>query len=175
MQLPLLSNSVAHHPDCCSSLSIALIAKLASLLPPDPALTLSIGSGTGLLEALLLQHGSTIVLRAVEVAKDVNKYLLEGLMETVNGTWGLCQLAEDASAWVFVYPRDVSLIRKYAHTFGQGQLITSVIIWIGPVADLQEVEQTSLGSQWELERLKDCGLSEYEAMVIWTQSEPSSS
>ena len=83
VQLPLLSNSATHHPDCCSSLFIALIAKLVSLLPPDPALTLSIGSGTGLLEALLLQHESTIVLRAVEVTQDVKKHLPEGLVDVV--------------------------------------------------------------------------------------------
>ena len=167
MQPPQLSNTAVHYPDCCSSLSIPLISKLASLLPPDPALTLSIGSGTGLLEALLLQHQSTTNLRAVEVTKEVNKYMPEALMQAVNGTWSLCQLAKDATAWMFVYPRDVGLIKKYVQAFGQGS--ASAIIWIGPVVDLQEVEGSWLGPLWKQEVLKDCGLSEYEAMVLWSQ------
>lgn len=166
MQPPQLSNTAVHYPDCCSSLSIPLISKLASLLPPDPALILSIGSGTGLLEALLLQHQSTINLRTVEVTKDVNKYMPEDLMRAVNGSWGLCHLAKEAAAWMFVYPRDVGLIKKYAQAFGQGS--ASTIIWIGPVADLQEVEGC-LGPLWKQEVLKDCGLSEYESMVLWSQ------
>ena len=168
MKLPQLSDVAAHHPDCCSSLSKTLIAKIASLLPTKLGLALSIGSGAGLLEALLLDYRPTINLRAVEVSNDVNKYLPEDLMETVNGTWDLCNSAHDAGSWIFVYPREADLIKKYAQVFGQGSI--KQVIWIGPLADLQEIQDTYLPSAiWKREIIKDCGLSDYEIMVLWSR------
>lgn len=168
MKLPQLSDIPAQHPDCCSSLSRTLIAKIASLLPTELGLALSIGSGTGLLEALLLDHRPTTNLRAVEVSKAVNKYLPGDLVETVNGTWDLCNSAHDAGSWIFVYPREVGLIKRYVEAFGQGS--TKQVIWIGPLADLQDIEDSYLPSAiWKREILKDRGLSDYEIMVLWTR------
>ena len=168
MKLPQLSDVAAHHPDCCCLLSETLIARIASLLPTQSGLALSIGSGTGLLEALLLDYRPTINLRAVEVSNDVNKYLPEDLMETVNGTWDLCNSAHDAGSWIFVYPREAGLIKKYAQVFGQGSI--KQVIWIGPLADLKEVQDTYLPSaMWKREIIKDCGLSDYEIMVLWSR------
>ena len=170
MQLPQLSNMTVHHPDCCCSISNLLLSKLASILPTGSSeLTLSVGSGTGLLEALLVFHRPTVNLRGVEISKNVNRYLPENSMEVVKGTWDFCPLARTSSAWVFVYPRDIRLITKYAQAFDQGG--TKCIIWIGPVADLQEVEESSIGPCWEQEVLKDCGLSEYEALVLWKRTD----
>ena len=168
MKLPQLSDIAAQHPDCCCSLSKTLIAKIASLLSTELGLALSIGSGTGLLEALLLDYQPTMNLRAVEVSKAVNKYLRGDLMETVNGTWALCNSAHDAGSWLFVYPREAGLIKRYAQDFGQGS--TKKIIWIGPLADLQEIQDSYLPSAiWKREILEDCGLSDYETMVLWTR------
>ena len=168
MKLPQLSNVATHHPDCCCSLSETLIAKIASLLPIKLGLALSIGSGTGLLEALLLDYRPTIDLRAVEVSTAVNKYLPENMVETVNGTWDLCTSAHDAGSWVFVYPREAGLIQKYAQAFGQGNI--KQVIWIGPLADLPEIQNTYLPSAtWKREIIKDCGLSNYEIMVLWSR------
>lgn len=168
MKLPQLSDIAAQNPDCCCSLSKTLIAKIASLLPTELGLALSIGSGTGLLEALLLDYRPTVNLRAVEVSKVVNKYLPGDLMETVNGTWDLCNSAHDAGSWIFVYPRDPGLIKRYAQVFGQGS--TKQVIWIAPLADLLEIQDTYLPSTiWKREILKDCGLSDYEIMVLWTR------
>ena len=68
------------------------------LLPPDPALTLSIGSGTGLLEALLLHQCPTLDLRAVEVSSANNENMPVDMMEIVNGYRDLYGLAAGASA-----------------------------------------------------------------------------
>ena len=107
-------------------------------------------------------------LRAVEVSKAVNKYLPGELMETVNGTWDLCNLAHDAGSWIFVYPREVGLVKKYAQVFAQGG--TKQVIWIGPLADLREIHDTYLPSAiWRREILENCGLSEYEIMVLWSK------
>ena len=171
MKLPPLSDVAAHHPDCCCSLSETLIAKIASLLTPKLGLALSIGSGTGLLEALLLARRPTVNLRAVEVSNAVNKYLPEDLMETVNGTWDLCNSAHDAGSWIFVYPREAGLIKKYAQAFGQGN--TKQIIWIGPLADLREIQNTCfLSATWKQEITEDSGLSEYETMILWSRLDP---
>ena len=168
MKLPQLSDVAAHHPDCCCSLSETLIAKIASLLPTKLGLALSIGSGTGLLEALLLAYRPTMNLRAVEVSNAVNKYLPEDLMETVNGTWDLCNSAHDAGSWIFVYPRESDLIKRYAQVFGHGN--TKQVIWIGPLADLPEIQDTYCPSAiWKQEFIKDSGLSEYEIMVLWSR------
>ena len=170
MKLPQLSDIPTQHPDCCCSLSKKLIAKIAFLLPTELGLALSIGSGTGLLEALLLDYKSTIDLRAVEVSKAVNKYLSGDLMETVNGTWDLCKSAHVAGSWIFVYPREPSLIKRYAQVYGEGS--TKQVMWIGPLADLKEIQDSYLPPTiWKEEIVRDCGLSDYESMVLWTKND----
>lgn len=138
---------------------------LASLLPPDPAMTLSIGSGTGLLEALLLHQRPTLDLKAVEVPRNNNKYMPIDRIEIVNGYRDLCTLAVDASAWMFIYPRDAWLLRKYVQAFGDQKC--ELIIWIGPTVDLLELEDDFFGKKWIREDLEGCGLSNYEIMALW--------
>ena len=168
MKLPQLSDIPAQHPDCCCSLPKTLITKIASLLPTELGLALSIGSGTGLLEALLLDYQSTMNLRAVEVSKAVNKYLPGDLMETVNGTWDLCKSTHDAGSWIFVYPRETGLIKRYAQVCGQSSI--KQVIWIGPLADLNEIQDSYLPPTiWKREIVNDCGLSDYETMILWTR------
>ena len=92
-----------HLPACCSSLSLSLTQHLASLLPPDPALTLSVGSGTGLLEALILHQRPTLDLKAIEVpSTNSSKYMPVDKMRIVNRYRDLCDLAADASACMFI-------------------------------------------------------------------------
>jgi len=165
MHLPVLSDCPRLQPHCCPSLSTRFISKLASVLPEGPALTLSIGSGSGLLEALLLRERSELQIHAFEVSQNVNEYLPREFMHIVNGTWDLCPLAKEASVWMFCYPKDVGLIGKYARAFGHAS--TNCMIWIGPVADYQELEGQSPFSTLTKEVLEDCGLSIYEKMVIW--------
>ena len=159
----LTEHSPAHLPDCCSSLSVSLLKRLASLLPPEPALTLSIGSGSGLLEALLLHQRPKLDLKAVEVPTTDNKYMPVDRLQIVNGYRDLCELAADASAWMFVYPRDVWLLREYVRVFG-GQKCR-LIIWIGPRAD--QLDSEFFGEMWVKEEVEECGLKNYETMALW--------
>ncbi len=164
----LTKSSPIHFPDCCSSLSVSLMEHLASLLPPDPALTLSIGSGTGLLEALLLVQRPTLNLKAVEVPTTNNKYMPADRVEIVNRSRDLCNLAVDASAWMFIYPRDTWLMQKYVQDFGVQKC--ELIIWIGPKADHPEIENDLLGEMWIKEDFEDCGLKDYEIMALWRRN-----
>lgn len=159
----LTEYSPIHLPDCCSSLSVSFLKRLASLLPSDPELTLSIGSGTGLLEALLLHQRPTLDLKAVEVPTTNNKYIPADRIQIVNGYRDLCNLAADANAWIFVYPRDVWLLHQYVQAFG-GQKC-DLIIWIGPRAD--QLESDFFGAMWFKEDFQECGLKDYETMALW--------
>ena len=158
-----LAEQPAHLPDCCSSLSVSLLKRLASLLPPDPALTLSIGSGSGLLEALLLHQRPELDLKAVEVPTNHNEYMPTDRLQIVKCYRDLCGLAADASAWMFVYPRDTWLLRQYVQAFG-GQKC-HLIIWIGPRAD--QLESKFFGEMWIKEEMEECGLKNYEIMALW--------
>lgn len=126
-------------------------------------MTLSIGSGSGVLEALLLHKHPELDLKAVEVPTSNNKYMPADRLEIVNGCRDLCDLAADASAWMFVYPRDVWLLREYVRAFG-GQKC-HLIIWIGPRAD--QLESEFLGEMWIMEKMEECGLKNYETMAVW--------
>ena len=156
---------------CCSSLSLSLIQHLASLLPPDPALTLSVGSGTGLLEALLLYQRPTLDLKAVEVPSiNSSNYMPVDKMRIVNGYRDLCDLAADASAWMFIYPRDTWLLQQYVRAFGDRKC--ELIIWIGPRAD--QLENDVFGDMWMKENFGNCGLRDYEIMTLWRRTEAGS-
>lgn len=141
---------------------------LASLLPPDPALTLSIGSGTGLLEALLLRQRPTLDLKVVEVPSTDNKYMPLDRLEIVNGYRHLCYLAAEASAWMFIYPRDPWLLQEYVKAFEHQQCV--LIIWIGPKADLPELENEIFGPMWMKLDVQNCGLKDYENMTLWRRN-----
>lgn len=56
----------------------------------------SIGSGTGLLEALLLKECSHITLKVIEASKTANQYMREEDLHVVRGTWDACSLVADA-------------------------------------------------------------------------------
>jgi len=131
--LPALTERPVAYPGCCLALSLPLVTYLHSLLPPSPALTLSIGSGFGLLEAHLhtAPHSPRII--GVEVEPSPNKYLPAMNHRTVHGTRFLEPLAEAAATWLFVYPRRVGLLGEYMDEYGESNV--SQIIWIGPQAD----------------------------------------
>ena len=138
------------------------MAHLRSLLPKAPALTLSIGSGFGLLEALLLagpardwgQEGregdespNTVVVVGVEVAPSSNTYLPATHHRTVHGSRFLDPLAAEANALLFVYPRRVALVSEYMAAHGCGNLHT--IIWAGPHADWDDYK-SCFAAGWEV-------------------------
>ncbi|KAF2118688.1 hypothetical protein BDV96DRAFT_642869 [Lophiotrema nucula] len=132
--LPLLSKEPRLYPGCCLSLSAPLLSHLCSLLPPAPSLSLSIGSGYGLLEALLVSHGRRVI--GIEVSPSSNRYLPPDSHRTVYGSRALDPLANTAKAWLLVYPRRAALLDEYLHTHGKGDV--ERIIWAGPAADWED-------------------------------------
>lgn len=164
--LPALSERPLHHPDCCATLSKTLIETLCQLLPSAPSLTLSIGCGTGLLEALLLLYSTNLNMQVVEVRDGVIRYMPDENTHLVKGTWELCNLAGEATAWLWVYPREAALVQKYLDNFGY--VTVTPVVWVGPMFDLPEYE-VLFGERWEKRIHENCGLKPYEALVSWHQ------
>jgi hypothetical protein len=164
MQLPLLKEEPSLHPDCCASLSTELIATLLRILPKYPSLILSIGCGTGLLEAQVLSHHADFNLEGVEVSAGLNKYLPKDRMNIASGTWDLCSKAVAAHAWMFVYPREPKLVRSYVEKV-DGSKVES-IVWLGPRADWPDFEGCFLGHGLLIEHVSDSGLAPYEMLVV---------
>jgi hypothetical protein len=139
--LPNLSRSPTRHSSSCASLSLPLLALLDATLPPPPALTLSVGCGAGLLEALLLQRHPRRAdsLIGVEVVAEVPviRYLPEQATSVVGGTWAVANEVGVAEGLMFVYPRSVSLVREYLR---RGEKVQTVI-WIGPRCDAEEFKR----------------------------------
>ncbi|EUC45252.1 hypothetical protein COCMIDRAFT_96079 [Bipolaris oryzae ATCC 44560] len=159
--LPRLVATPTAYSGSCLALSPQLIAYLQTLLAPPPCITVSIGSGFGLLEAYIMNGPDTFHIIGVEVAPSPNKYLPSSHHRLVTGTRFLEPLAETARIWLFVYPRRIGLIQEYMATYGQGAV--ERIIWAGPKADwddyracfanwtLQEQEADMVGGRaWEL-------------------------
>jgi hypothetical protein len=147
--LPSLTDRAAVYAGCCLALSTPLVAHLHSLLPKAPALTLSIGSGFGLLEALLLgdESSNTVVVMGVEVAPSSNTYLPATHHRTVHGSRTLDPLAAEADVLLFVYPRRVALVSEYMAAHGCGNLHT--IIWAGPHGDWDDYK-SCFAAGWEV-------------------------
>jgi hypothetical protein len=165
MDLPKLSDTPTRHPDLCLSISTKLIHTLTTILTtnwsPNPGtktnpLILSVGSGSGLLEAHLLNHlaslskspTSTFTIQGVEVrpstssstgaAATLNRYLPEQHAATVRGTWELSPLLEGGAGGtvdtlMFVYPREPGLVDRYLKAAPPESL--RLVLWLGPRAD----------------------------------------
>ncbi|OJJ42016.1 hypothetical protein ASPZODRAFT_78019 [Penicilliopsis zonata CBS 506.65] len=163
-----LSSSPTRFPDCCLAISSTLISSLITLLPKKPAFTLSIGSGSGLLESLLNESNGKVSVQGVEVGSNVNRHLAEEDMHVVAGTWGLYSLAQEAIAWMFIYPREPKLITKYIDTYGDGNV--ELIIWLGPRVDWPEYELCFRQSSFSVLSFPEIGLAQYEIAVVARKS-----
>lgn len=138
---------------------------MISLLPKKPGFTLSIGSGSGLLEALIAQNDGDVPIKGVEVNSTVNRYITEEDMYIVGGAWGLSSLAQQAAVWMFVYPRDPKLVSKYIDTYGDDAV--EMIVWLGPRVDWADYELCFRRSPFsDLRFPEDVGLTPYEAVVV---------
>lgn len=126
-------------------------------------MTLSIGCGSGLLEALLLHDYPAINIHGVEVSQSLNKYLPEERLQLVRGTWDIAPSARDASVWLFVFPREPGIVQKYVQVYA-GSAVTETVVWIGPLADYKEYEGLLDEQVWSR---KDWELAGYEAMISW--------
>ncbi|KAK2049957.1 hypothetical protein LZ31DRAFT_256147 [Colletotrichum somersetense] len=187
LPLPQLTDDPQTLPDCCLSLSRPLLRELHGRLPPAPQLTLSIGSGTGLLEGLLHDLASssssstppygdataTLNLVSVEVAPSPNRY--HAAHRTVPGTWALDPLAAEARAWVFVYPKQVALVRGYVAEFvsgagGRGCAVETVV-YVGPRRDWDDFRAAFDGLMasfevWDEDRMEAVGGRAWECVAI---------
>ncbi|KAJ6496253.1 hypothetical protein C8R45DRAFT_156183 [Mycena sanguinolenta] len=138
--LPTLTALPLRHPSSCASLSLPLLDLLDAVLPPASKLTLSVGSGTGLLEALLLSRHphrvSPTSFLGIEVAqpRPVNRFLPPENAAAVLGTWAVAPDAERAEGLMFVYPRQPGLVRAYLE---RGTSVRTVV-WIGPRCDVDD-------------------------------------
>ncbi|KAK4228568.1 hypothetical protein QBC38DRAFT_523801 [Podospora fimiseda] len=174
MSLPTLPqiNSSTRFPQSCASISLQLLTYLDTIFPQPPFLTLSIGSGPGLLEALLLYH---FPLRSetffgVEVSSQVNRYLSKENVIIVNGTWDIVdpgteeklQGKEEVKGLIFVYPREVKLVERYLREKKK----VEVVVWIGPRCDEEGFERV-LGD-WGVREEEVKGLVEDgEVVGVW--------
>jgi hypothetical protein len=167
MTLPSLTENPTLYPNCCLSLSTPLLTHLASLLPEQPHFTLSIGSGSGLLEALITTHHRDVRVEGVEVNSSVNLYIEEQDINVVTGTWDLCSRAVQAKAWMFVYPREPKLVKKYIEMYGNGEV--DEILWLGPKVDWEDYEGCFTQSGFGDMRVYgggDIGGAEFEMVVV---------
>lgn len=190
-----LSDEPTRHADCCLSLSTTLLNVLTSIVnrrvksgapgADSERLVLSVGSGSGLLEALLQQKWTAaprddvspgLFIEGVEVQQQsgkpslLNKYLPEQHHSGVKGTWDLSPRAAEAAALMFVYPRSPELVRRYldeATTRARGRL--GLAIWLGPKCDWAEFEGAFTGySGWDTRVVPDdeSGLFGYEMIAV---------
>lgn len=166
--LPALTDTPKAYPGCCLALSIPLVEHIHSLLPPPSALSLSIGSGFGLLEAHILALPQPSYLLGVEVHPSPNQYLPATNHRVVHGTRFLEPLAAEAATWLFVYPRRVGLINEYLKMHGQGMI--QHIIWIGPQADWNDYSDCFEGWDIQLQNADEVGGRAWD--VIATAKRP---
>ncbi|CAN8097787.1 unnamed protein product [Discula destructiva] len=192
LALPPLSDEPTRYPDFCLSLSNPLIHSLTKICNEAAAkssssLVLSVGSGSGLLEAHLQSlwsstPSSDLLVHGVEVqtpdrAHPVNRYLPEQNYSTVRGTSQLAPDFGNACALLFVYPRDPKLLLRYlqaAKDVNSSPL--QAVVWLGPRADyapfagyLQSALETILGDHLTfspVEIVEVCGMAEYEMMAV---------
>ena len=143
--VPQLTDRPTRHPQCCASLSLPLLALLDAALPRPPSVTLSVGSGPGLLEALLLACypsragvDPVVSFYGVEVvtpAEPVNRFLPSPNAVVVLGTWAVAREADAAEGLLFVYPRQETLIAAYLTRATSAR----VAVWVGPRCDVGEM------------------------------------
>lgn len=191
LELPSLQDAPVRHPNCCLSFSSKLIEILTRILsntanPDGTSTVLSIGSGSGLLEALLLAHveakddtgDPSFNVEGVEVQQlsgkpPVNRYLPEQAIYTVRGTWDVVSRLQDSdvTALMFVYPRQPALVTEYMKTIARHDHSIQSIVWLGPMADWDAFESCFVAKdehRWELEKIQgaEAGLDGYEMMVV---------
>ncbi|KAI7542923.1 hypothetical protein KC316_g15239, partial [Hortaea werneckii] len=154
-----LCTSPKHFADCCVGISQPLLATLASRLPPSPALILSIGSGSGLLEAMLLKmhSGKPLDLFGVEVSSCVNKHLPPDRVVKVPSTSSLHPDAMLASSLMFVYPRMPALVSAYLDASTGGAL--EQIVWLGHRSDWPDFESVMRSRSSSVDIVEGSGLS----------------
>ena len=203
MDLPRLDlhHSPIRHAHCCLSISQTLLEILLTVFVhhgnsqrAGEEVVLSVGSGTGLLEALLQDHidrhrpvgsANPLTIEGVEVeqsgsaAPSVNKYLAEQHMNMVRKTGDVSPrlLASNTTCVIFVYPRQTSLVLSYVETLSSSRSLVVSVVWLGPIADWGDFRPcfepllgcSIPGFRQNMIVGQDSGLDDYEMMVSWTR------
>lgn len=165
-----LTEKPKHFGGCCPGVSKPLINVLLDRLPQE-AMILSVGSGSGLFEAILLnvarnERRRSLNLRGVEVPPCINTHLREDQVLRVPCSMSLHPDAFLASAWMFVYPRRASLVSMYLDAFKDGAM--EMLLWLGHRSDWPEVEPLLISAFVKLECIDGPGIPEYEILAIAT-------
>ncbi|EMD00682.1 hypothetical protein BAUCODRAFT_62098 [Baudoinia panamericana UAMH 10762] len=151
--------------DCCANISLPMLCLLASKLPHCPAVVVSVGSGSGLLETLLIQvTNGNVDLVGVEVPSCRNKYLPCERLLRVPCTESLHPDALLASALMFVYPRKASIVARYLESYRDGAV--ERLLWLGHKCDIPEMEEILRPYSSSLEIVDGPGLAAYEAVLV---------
>jgi len=162
--LPVLTTKPTAYPGCCLALSTPLLNFFRNILPPSPDVAISVGSGYGLLEALLNKPPYNTNIIGVEVAPSSNKYLPDANHRVVHGSRFLEPLATEATTWLFVYPRRVGLVEEYMAEYGSGKVTR--IIWAGPKADWEDYEGCFAGWNMDITSADEVGGRAWELIVV---------
>ncbi|KAK7888204.1 hypothetical protein LTR67_009081 [Exophiala xenobiotica] len=149
LPLPTLTETPLHHSDCCLGLSASLLGTILDIFQPHiasessstkrPTKTkcLSIGSGTGLFEALLRNYAPGLLeVHGLEVSSstNANKYLPKYMRHTVQSTSTFYEEASEYDIWLVVYPRDPRLVKRYLEVASETE-DPRMILFLGPKAD----------------------------------------
>jgi len=160
--LPEVTEIPHHYPDCCLSISTRLLQRLGLLQPPESTV-ISIGSGSGFLEALLQRRFPEIRVIGLEVNGSINKYLLPENAISVKGTWDIYDRSSKADTWLFVYPRSPILISHYLKL----SEVPRTVVWLGPKRDWEDFRPPFLDfGTFDVEEVEDSGVASYETMVV---------
>lgn len=163
-EVPALGALPVVYSGCCLALSAPLIDHFQSLLPPPPALTLSIGSGFGLLEAYLIAEPVARNVVGIEVEPSSNQYLPGSHHRIVYGTRFLEPLAAEATTWLFVYPRRVGLLSEYLAEYGNASV--EKVIWAGPKADWDDYKGCLVDWLVQEQSADEVGGKAWELIVV---------
>lgn len=153
--------------DCCPGVSKLLLTTLADHLPRKPDVILSVGCGSGLLEALLIAvAGDELDLYGIEVPACHVKYLPDHRVLRVPSTASPHSEAMLASALVFVYPRKSTLLAQYLDMSLGGALEQA--IWLGHKNDWPDFEKLLFAAFTKIELFERPGIPDYELLVFAT-------
>lgn len=134
-QLPKLSPVRTSVASCCIALSCPLVSALRETFSASiPGPILSVGSGSGLLEAYMIAEKMDVI--GIDL-QNTNKYLLPEHFVGLRGTWdtGPSSLLASIRKVLFAYPKPVGhVIRRYIEQMGALEMI----VWIGPATDWSE-------------------------------------
>ncbi len=161
-----LGNDSVHFPDLCPAVSKPLIKIIVESLPPAPALILSVGCGSGLLEAMCLEGGKALNLHGVEVPDCHVKYLPDTSVLRVASTSSVHEKAVLATAVMFCYPRKSELVARYLDVCTGGAL--EQLLWFGHRSDWPEMEMLLLVAFCKVESIDGPGMADSELIAIAT-------